>query len=314
MQWWEVSVKCLPQDAETVAALLMEWPEVQGVFYDGYISGGPLHPEYGEWFSEELQNQDAAETRVKVYLPNWVTEVQIEQRLTNMVASAETAEAEISALSWTYMLVDESAWQSVWQQDFSAIPVGQQLIVVPKWDRDKPVPAERRPIYLEPGRAFGTGVHATTQLCMELLEEIVEPQKKVLDVGCGTGVLSIAALRLGATDVMAVDVDPVAVHVTTQNAADNGVAEELKVQQSDLLKELQPDTYDVVVANILRDIVVSLTPAVARQLAPGGQFVMSGFLERDVPVVQAALGAVHLELTKVLERDGWVAGLAVKPV
>lgn len=214
----------------------------------------------------------------------------------------------------------EEDWATSWQKYYQPIPVGRSLYIVPDWLRGRgTVPEERVPLYLDPGLTFGTGSHPTTQLCLELLEEVVQPGDRVLDLGCGSGILGIAALKLGAHDVIGVDIDPKAVDAARGNALlnpDGMDPENLTVLTGDVLHDhslfqrLRPGRNQIVLANIVADVIIPLS-AVAGELLqpPEGWFVASGIIEERGEEVRAAMEANGFAVVKELERSGWQAFL-----
>ncbi len=155
-------------------------------------------------------------------------------------------------------------------------------------------------------------MHATTQLCLHALEQVVQPTARVLDIGSGTGILAIAAAKLGAGTVLAVDLDPIAVEAAAENIADNQVSDVVTVRLGDLMTGIEGQRFDVVIANILRDPVIALAPDACNCLLPGGMFLSSGYLQQDEPLVHERLRAVGLTVVDVLRQSDWSATVAVK--
>ncbi|MCL6593766.1 MAG: 50S ribosomal protein L11 methyltransferase, partial [Alicyclobacillus sp.] len=213
---------------------------------------------------------------------------------------------------WTAERVEESSWANAWQEDFPPLPVGRRFFIVPKWLAGQTETGERIPLILEPGMAFGTGFHPTTQLCLEALEDLPVAGQTGLDVGCGTGILAVAMAKLGATAVRAVDLDPVAVSAARQNVADNGLSDRVTVVQGDLLHGTPAQGYAVVTANILRDAVIALIPQAAEVMQSGGALVVSGFVEEQADAVRTALTGHRFALARTLQRGDWVALVAVR--
>ncbi|MDE6839623.1 MAG: 50S ribosomal protein L11 methyltransferase, partial [Oscillospiraceae bacterium] len=194
------------------------------------------------------------------------------------------------------------------------IPVGKRVYIVPHWMREQGVPEGRVPLYLNPGLTFGTGAHPTTQLCLELLEEVLRPGDRVLDLGCGSGILAIAALALGASQAVGVDIDPKAADVAFENAALNGIGpDRLSVYAGDVLTDkklaakLGPGQNRVVLANIVADVIIPLSAKAGAFLTPDGVFLTSGIIDGRQEEVKAALEANGFTVTKHLERGGWHA-------
>lgn len=209
----------------------------------------------------------------------------------------------------------EEDWAWSWQKYYRPMTVGERFYIVPEWERGNPVPEGRTAVYLNPGLTFGTGSHASTQLCLGLLESRVHDGDHVLDLGCGSGILSIAALNLGAEWAAGVDIDPKAVDVAYENAGLNGIGKErYLVRAGDVLSdeglvaELAGEgPYHVVLANIVADVIIPLSAKVDRFLAPGGVFVCSGIIDTRADEVRAALEKNGLMVLERVERDGWCA-------
>ena len=209
----------------------------------------------------------------------------------------------------------EEDWAYSWQKYYRPMSVGKGLYIVPEWERKNPVPQGKTAVYLNPGLTFGTGSHPSTQLCLGLLEGRVQPGDRVLDLGCGSGILSIAALCLGAEKAVGVDIDPKAVDVAYENAALNGIGKDrYLVRAGDVLSDgglvdelagLGP--YPVVLANIVSDVIIPLSAVVHRFLTPEGVFLSSGIIDTRADEVQAALERNGLVILERLERDGWCA-------
>lgn len=199
-------------------------------------------------------------------------------------------------------------WQAEWKATIEPVPAGSFLIV-PTWLADDHEPAEgERTIVLDPGRAFGSGHHATTTQCLELLEQVDRARglrgATVIDVGTGTGILAIGAAMLGAGQVLAVDVDPDAVEVTAENATANGVELDARVGSADLVD----DTYDVVLANLITDTIVALAGDLAARVKPGGVLIASGIAdERRDRAIDALVAAGMHAPYDLRSRDGWTA-------
>lgn len=311
MKWWQVRFTIPFEASDAAAAVLQEWPEVQGVSLEGGAALSAPHPEFGEWLDEMLE-VGSNDVIVTVYVPDYVAETEIRQRLeeslTRVWASGFRLPADKPVAE--LLLMDESEWENAWKEDFQPIPIGERLLVVPKWWEDKVDAKGRISVVLEPGMAFGTGTHATTQLCLEALEGLPLSASRVLDIGCGTAVLAIAAAKLGASSVKAIDIDPVAVRAAAENIVDNGLGGVVQAEQGDLLTAVDGERYDVAIANILRDIVIAVTPQAVDHLVPGGYLLTSGFVTSQEAPVRAALEAHGFEVVRRLQKEDWVALVA----
>jgi ribosomal protein L11 methyltransferase len=213
-------------------------------------------------------------------------------------------------------LLQPEDWTESWKAFFPPLPIGQRLVVVPSWVEYQ-VPPDRVPLYLDPGMAFGTGLHATTRLCLIALERLLAPGMTVLDVGAGSGILSIAAALLGAAQIDAMDVDPVAVQVAQENAALNKVADRISVSHATLAGRsvsraplYQGEPRDIVLINILAEIIIDLAISLPAFLKPGGVCVASGIIAEKADDVRRGLQEVGLAVSEQLEEGGWVALVA----
>ena len=201
--------------------------------------------------------------------------------------------------------VEEESWQDSWKQHWKPTHVGKALVVCPSWEDYSPAPGETV-LRLDPGMAFGTGTHESTRLCMELAEGVVKGGERVLDLGCGSGILAITALLLGADTALGIDIDQVAVDTCMENATLNGVEQRADFRKGNLAHGIDGQ-YDVIFANIIADVILELAPDIPRLLAPGGTFIASGIISERAAEVEAALDATGLRLSIKLEQGGWVA-------
>lgn len=202
-------------------------------------------------------------------------------------------------------LLRETDWRDAWKKHFGIQRIGHGIVIVPSWIEYKKREGEIV-IRIDPGMAFGTGQHPTTAMCLRALEEIGPDGAAVLDLGCGSGILSIAAVFLGAHRVIALDTDPQAIKVAAQNAAENGVAEGIELRVGTIGEESAPDeTFDLALANISGLAVERLTPALAAVLKPGGRLIAGGFLEDRVEDLRRTFEANGLRVVRVIEDGVW---------
>jgi ribosomal protein L11 methyltransferase len=201
---------------------------------------------------------------------------------------------------WHLRDVPDQDWVKLTQSQFEPIEVGQRLVIVPTWHRDQVRSDSRVCLQLDPGLAFGTGSHPTTHLCLKWLQQHMPAQARLLDYGCGSGILAIAASLLGASEVVGVDIDPQAVQATQDNAHRNDVSVQAMLPDS-----LSPGTFDVVVANILSNPLKVLAPMLSHRVRAGGSLVLSGILQRQAQEVMDFY-ADWVDLSVYEALDGWV--------
>ena len=304
--WLEVTVETSDAQMEALCAkltmngaegLVMESEEDFKTFLE-------QNRQYWDYVDDALLERMRGVARVKFYVPDDEGgEAQMTQALRGIENPVSTAPLK------------EEDWAYGWQKYYQPMTVGEKWYIVPEWERGKPVPAGRTAVYLNPGLTFGTGSHASTQLCLTLLEKYLEPGDAVLDLGCGSGILSIAAMNLGAGRALGVDIDPKSVDVAYENAELNGIGRDrYTVRAGDVLSDKAlveelagTGPYRVVLANIVSDVIIPLSAQVERYLAPDGVFLCSGIIDTRADEVQGALERNGLRVFERLERDGWCA-------
>ena len=224
---------------------------------------------------------------------------------------------DLGTLAVTVRTVDEEDWANNWKQYYKPLLIGQRLLVLPCWE-EKPT-TDRVVLKLDPGMAFGTGAHHTTRMCLEFLERVMEPGMDMLDMGCGSGILSIAARLLGARRAVAVDIDPIAETVARDNAEMNGLGEDgYEIYIGNLLDDgaLRAKIggpYPVVAANIVADVIIGLAPYAKTVVAPGGWFIVSGIIDDRAAETEEKLKQAGFEVREVISSDCWYAMLCRNP-
>ena len=223
------------------------------------------------------------------------------------------AHTDCGTLLMTLDKTKDDDWLDAWKAFWRPTPIGERLLVVPAWEDAED--EGRVKLFLDPGRTFGSGTHVTTKLCLEAIEGLVHGGEQVADLGCGSGILAIAALKLGAKSAFACDLEPDCPAVVAENLARNAVAaERCTVRCGDLLtdetlaRELGGG-YDLILANIVSDVIIALAPRVPALLAPGGHFLCSGIIDTRAEEVAQALTAAGLTVEEILQEDGWRAFL-----
>lgn len=213
---------------------------------------------------------------------------------------------------------EDKDWINNWKQYFKQFTV-DDILIKPSWEEVKPEDHEKLMIQIDPGTAFGTGMHETTQLCIRQLKKYITSSTKLFDVGCGSGILSIVSLKLGADSALGLDIDPNAINASRENALVNKIPEEkFDIQIGNLLEdsELQEvagyEKYDIVVANILADVLISLTPVIKKNLKTGGYYITSGIIDKKEEDVVAAVKASGFEVVEITHQGEWVSVTAKK--
>ena len=296
-KWLELSVRTPPEFVEPLSQ----------IFYR-YGHGGVAVEQEGGFNPDEGETPSGDEWAVvTTYLP--MNESLDERRGRIDVGVRLVAHvSDISPLQ--ERVVEEEDWQNAWKEHFHPIRVSRRITICPTWREYTPQDSEAV-IMLDPGMAFGTGHHPTTRMCLEQLDEIVEPGMDVLDVGCGSGILSIAAARLGARHVFGLEIDSVAVNVAKQNVRDNGVEHTVRVVQGTLPHaDVKQSAYGIAVANISAKVVSEIAPHLVSAVQDGGKVIASGILMENKDSVVGALAAAGADLQKTVVDGDWVTLVA----
>ena len=252
---------------------------------------------YWDYVDEELEQKYAGVSRIKCYLTD-------DEAGRDSLRQIRAAYGEVGV-----SFVEDSDWENNWREYYKPIEVGEKLVVVPEWE---PIPENgRRPLRLDPGLIFGTGSHPTTRMCLAALENYVNQNTRVLDLGCGSGILGIGALVLGAKSCLGCDIDPKAPDVVRANAALNGIGpERLQVCAGDILTDASlrrsfGGGYDLVLSNIVSDVIIPLARYVRSFLAPGGLWISSGIIEGRQNEVRAAIEQAGFTIVAHSSEDEW---------
>ena len=260
--------------------------------------------QYWDYVDDELMEQMKGVSRVKFYVTD---DEDGQKQLKGYLQGID--------LPYPSVRLREYDWAHSWQKYYRPLAIGKKLYIVPEWERDTAeIPEGCTTLLMNPGLTFGTGSHASTQLCLEGVEEYVIPGRPVLDLGCGSGILAIAALRLGASHATGVDIDPKAVDVAYENAALNGIGKDRcrflagnVIADRGLVEELAQVQAPLVLANIVADVIIPLAPVVPALLAEGGTFLCSGIIDKRGDEVAAALERSGLKVIQRFEKNGWIA-------
>lgn len=312
--WLEVSIDTVSDCLEDLAAYLTARDVVGLVLEDERDleqfedEQQPCWSDVDEGFKDSLRGV----SRVKFYVTDDEDgHARLEEVESGLAAFRSRVGREAGSLHVSTKALQEEDWAHNWQKYYQPFPVGEGLYVVPEWMREEPVPAGRVALRLNPGLIFGTGSHGTTRLCLEGVERYVRPGDRVLDLGTGSGILSIAALLLGAEAAVGCDIDPKASRVAAENGAYNGITDAFRVETGNVvtdqgLRQRLSGQYQLVLANIIADVILPLIPYVGDYLAPGGRFLTSGIIAHRADEVAQALTEHGYTILERQDREGWV--------
>lgn len=309
MNWTELSVYTTTQGIDPVAGILLMagltgYQVEDANDFNEFLTNTTVHWDYVE---DSLMRLKDCETCVKAYLPENAQGMEMLQEIRSAVARlrAEDRTGSLGRLEILCGNLREEDWANNWKQYYKPTRVGERLVVVPSWEKYSPEPGDII-LTLNPGMAFGNGTHDTTRLCLSLLEKTVSPGCTLLDVGCGSGILAVAGLLLGASAAIGVDIDELAVKIAGENAGLNGVHEKASFICGDLTEKIS-GRYDVICANIVADVIKRLAPDIPRFLKPDGVFLASGIIDERSAEVAAAIEEAGLRVEETLCAGRWAA-------
>jgi len=305
MRWARISVVTTHEGADLIANILMELGAAGTEIDDPSLVNEYI--DAGLWDYTDLPRAEDTETvTVRAYLPEDARLESSLLALAERIAALRHAGAVLGAGTISHSFVADEDWAETWKAYIHTEKIGERIVVRPTWEEYTPS-ADEIVIELDPGAAFGTGAHATTAMCLRWLEHLVSPGMRVYDVGCGSGILAVAAAKLGAGEVIAMDYDPVAVSVAEENIRQNN-AHNVVACESDLLSACEGAApAELITANIIADVIVRLFAQLDRHLAPGGTLLASGIIDdRIADVEQAAAQHGFTVLDMTCEKE-WAA-------
>lgn len=268
--------------------------------------------QFGEIYELNPDDYPAEGVIVKAYLPASSFLAETIEEIKLAIANLKNFNINIGKNILTTCEVNEEDWATSWKQYYHPVKVSERFTIVPTWEDYEPKNSDEIIIELDPGMAFGTGTHPTTVMCLQALEKLVKPGDIVIDVGTGSGVLSIGAALLGAGKVIALDLDPIAVKAATENVKLNDVDKIVEVHEGNLLDKVETREADIVVANILAEVIVTFTDDAYAVLKPGGTFITSGIIRAKKEEVKSALEKSGFAVEEVLMLEDWVSIIAKK--
>ncbi|MGP7819036.1 50S ribosomal protein L11 methyltransferase [Niallia sp. 01092] len=311
MKWSEISIHTTNEAIEPISNILHEAGASGVVIEDPFELLKEREDRFGEIYQLNPDDYPEEGVVVKAYLPinSFLGETveEIKEAINNLILF----NIDIGLNKVSIMEVNEEEWATAWKKYYHPVKISEKFTIVPTWENYTPVNSDELIIELDPGMAFGTGTHPTTVLCIQALERIVKKEDVVIDVGTGSGVLSIAGAMLGAKSVLALDLDEVAVNSAKLNLKLNKVHEVANVQQNNLLDGIDIEA-DVIVANILAEVIVRFTDDVYRLLKKDGYFISSGIILQKKEEVKCAIIASGLEIVETVQMEDWVSITAKK--
>lgn len=316
MKWNKFRLKTTTESEDLVSSMLMDLG-IQGIEIEDKI---PLSQSDKEQMFVDILPEIAADDGV-AYISFYLEEEEDKETvLANVRAELEDmrAYANVGECSIEESQTEDVDWVNNWKQYFHQFYV-DDVLIIPSWEEVKPEDEDKMIIHIDPGTAFGTGMHETTQLCIRQIRKYVTEDTVILDVGCGSGILGMLALKFGAKYSVGTDLDPCAIDATYENMEVNGITrEQYEVMIGNIIddKEIQDrvgyEKYDIVVANILADVLVPLTPVIVGQLKPGAIYITSGIIEEKEETVVKAVEAAGFEVLEVTHQGEWVSVTARK--
>ncbi|MDD6679400.1 MAG: 50S ribosomal protein L11 methyltransferase [Firmicutes bacterium] len=312
MAWLEITIPTAPESIEDTAARLTAEGFADLVIEDQreYEDFLEENRAYWDYIDETLQKELAGLSRIRLYLED--TDAGSKARLEQVCIRL--------GLTFTMKKLEQTDWEESWKDNYPPQQVGKRLLVLPCWRAEEDT-GGRIPVILDPGLTFGTGAHASTQLVMEAMEEQVTPDTACLDLGSGSGILSITALALGAKSAVGVDIDPKAEDIARENAAYNGFfAPRFRAMTGNvtenrkMMAALAEEAYDLVLVNIVADVIIGLCPVLPEFMGPDTLLICSGILNTRLEDVKAALAGAGLTVTSVRTREDWCCVTAKRGV
>lgn len=300
MNWTEITVS-VPQEFTETASAIANMTVPYGIYIEDYsdLEQGAWDIAHIDLIDEELVAKDRKNSIIHIYISECDNAAEalefLKERLT-----AEGVSFEVTSLG-----VNDSDWNENWKKYFHTIEIGEKLAVVPSWEEYENKD-NRTVLSIDPGAAFGTGTHATTSLCLGILDECVTDGVKVLDIGCGSGILAIASILLGAESALGVDIDAQSVKTATENSEINGISDKAKFIVGDLADKVT-GKYNIVCANIVADVIIKLLPDVGQFMTDDGILIISGVIDIRKEDVLSAVDNFGFEVSLEAYRDNWCA-------
>ncbi|MWV45302.1 50S ribosomal protein L11 methyltransferase [Paenibacillus sp. HJL G12] len=321
MLWHEITIHTTEEAVEMISNFLHE-AGAGGVSIE---ESGTLNKKrdttYGELYELPLNDIPEGQAEIKGYFSQETPVEDILEEVKHRIEELREFQIDPGEVRYGMKTVNEDEWATAWKQYFKPLRVSDRLTIKPTWEEYTPEQESEKIIEIDPGMAFGTGTHPTTSLCLRTLEKAVKGGEEIIDVGTGSGILAIGAVLLGAKHVLALDLDPVAVSIASENVSLNGMDQQITVKESDLLGLLNGNggeglgitlPVNIIVANILAEVILLFIDDVYQALEPGGVYIASGIYKNKVEIVQQALEDSGFDIEDVCRDEDWVAFVARK--
>lgn len=304
MNWIELSVKTEFDAFEAISDLLTDFGANGVAIEDTSNMQNDLDLLYWDYVDENIKHQDQNVIIKAYYLENLYTE-QMKLKIKDGISKIEKI-LKISSSEISEKVINEEDWANEWKKHYKPIKVGQSIIVKPSWE-DYTKQANEIVIEMDPGMAFGTGTHESTYMCLEFIEKFIGNRKRILDIGCGSGILSITGIKLGAESAFAIDIDEVAIKVAKENALNNKIQSNIVVKKAKIQEINSGEKYDLVLANIVANVIIEISPIVKNFLDENGLFIISGIIKERQEEVQNCLKNNNYKIIETKNMGEWVA-------
>ncbi|MBT2660752.1 50S ribosomal protein L11 methyltransferase [Bacillus sp. ISL-45] len=311
MKWSEISILTTNEAVEPISNILHEAGASGVVIEDPLELEKEREDQFGEIYQLNPDDYPEEGVIVKAYLPVNSFLGETVDEIKEAINSLIIYNIDIGLNKVSISEVNEEEWATAWKKYYNPVKISEKFTIVPTWEDYTPVNTDELIIELDPGMAFGTGTHPTTVMCIQALERTVQPGDRVVDVGTGSGVLSIAAAKLGAGKVEAMDLDDVAVQVAKLNLKLNKVHDVATISQNNLLDGVEEGA-DIVVANILAEVILRFADDAGKVVKNGGYFITSGIIQQKKEVVKDAMINSGFEIEEIISMEDWVAIISKK--
>lgn len=314
MEWIKVTIYTTSEGIDTICDKLydMGYTGTQIEDESEFTEFLEQNKKYWDYVDDELLESKKGETKIIIYIENNQSAFEQINAIKAMTQSLKDIHG-MGTLNVQTEGINEEDWANNWKAYFKPIEIGKKILIQPEWEKYQGK-TDRIVFTVNPGLTFGTGTHNSTKLCIAELEKVIDKNTNMIDIGCGSGILSIISLLLGAKDAVAVDIDPNSVHVAYENADLNGVDKNAyHVYSGDILTDKQlinkisDKKYDVVVANIVADVIIALLPTVKNIIAKGGTFICSGIINERLPDVTNSMNNQNIAVYKTVTDGEWSA-------